>query len=405
VSTDSVVAAESQSQRMTSDEWRASLFLALLYALRMLGLFLILPVFSVHAAQLPGGSDPVQVGLVLGIYSLTQGLLQLPFGMASDRWGRKPVIVFGLLVFALGSWVAAGASDVAGTIIGRAIQGMGAISAAVTACIADHTRDSQRTKAMAMVGVSIGLMFAISLVLAPGLYAAVGMRGLFELIGVLALLGIAVVVWGVPSLKTAVRHDAERRTSFRAVAFDADLARLNFGIFVLHAVQMAMFVVLPTWLVQRAQMPVAQHWQVYLPVVVVSFLLMIPPLGWAERRGHLRVVFLGSIVLVWVAQLGYALQPYGALALGGCLLVFFTAFNVLEASLPSLVSRLAPPDVKGTALGIYNTTQALGLFVGGGLGGWVVCGVCRAACNVVVGGSASAALARGPAARALGRSA
>jgi MFS family permease len=361
---------------MTSLELRASLSLASLYAFRMLGLFLILPVFAVHAHTLPGGHEPLWVGLVLGIYSLTQGLLQLPFGMASDRFGRKPVIVFGLVLFAIGSLVAAQATDIAWTTVGRALQGTGAISAAVTACIADLTRDSQRTKAMGLVGASIGLTFAISLVAAPLLYAWIGMSGLFHLTGAMALLGIAIVLFAVPplhALPQRVAADGTRleRTRFREVALDAELVRLNVGIFALHMVQMAMFVVLPAWLVERAQLPLADHWKVYLPVVVASFVLMVPPIAWGERAGRLRAVVLASIALILVAQLGYAAQPVGVATFAVLLLVFFAAFNVLEATVPSMVSRLAPPDVKGTALGIYNTVQALGLFAGGALGGWV----------------------------------
>lgn len=359
--------------RMTPRERRASLSLASLYAFRMLGLFLVLPVFAVHAQQLPGGANPLLVGLVLGAYSLTQGLLQLPFGMASDRFGRKPVIVFGLLLFAAGSLVAAAATDIWTTILGRALQGTGAISAAVTACIADNTRESQRTKAMALVGASIGLTFALSLVGAPLLYGWFGMAGIFHLTAALAVIGILIVWLAVPPLPrdVQVRGDGFARTPFREVALDPELVRLNVGIFALHLVQMAMFVVLPAWLAERAGLPLADHWKVYLPVVLVSFAVMMPPIAWGERNGRLRAVFLASIALILVVQLGYAAQPAGLWPFALLLLVFFAAFNVLEASLPSMVSRLAPPDVKGTALGIYNTTQALGLFAGGALGGWV----------------------------------
>jgi MFS family permease len=312
------------------------------------------------------------VGLVLGIYSLTQGLLQLPFGMASDRLGRKPVIVFGLVLFALGSLIAAQATDIVWTVIGRAVQGTGAISAAVTACIADLTRDSQRTKAMGLVGASIGLTFALSLVAAPLLYEWVGMAGMFHLTGALAFVGIAVVLFAVPPLPLPSRRVGEgvARTQFRGVALDPELMRLNVGIFALHFVQMAMFVVLPAWLVERAQLPLADHWKVYLPVVAASFVLMVPPIMWGERAGRLRAVTLASIAAILAAQLGYATQPVGILPFAVLLLVFFAAFNVLEATVPSMVSRLAPADVKGTALGLYNTVQALGLFAGGALGGW-----------------------------------
>jgi MFS family permease len=359
-----------ESHGMTRFELRASASLASIFALRMLGLFLILPVFAVHARTLPGGEDATLVGLALGVYGLTQALLQLPLGIASDRFGRKPVIFAGLLVFAVGSFVAALADTIWLTILGRALQGVGAISAAVTAFIADATRESQRTKAMAMVGGSIGLTFALSLVVAPLLYQAVGMAGIFALTGLLALAGIAVVRWITPEAPQSLAQ-AEARTRFGQVAFEPDLMRLNFGIFVLHAVQMAMFVVVPGWLVERAGLPVGEHWQVYLPVVLLSFAVMVPPMILAERRGRMRTVFVAAVALLAVSQLLFALQPSGLAALAGLLFVFFAAFNVLEASLPSLVSRLAPADAKGAALGIYNTTQSLGLFAGGLLGGAV----------------------------------
>jgi MFS family permease len=359
--------------RMTPRELRASISLALLFALRMLGLFLILPVFAVHARSLPGGDDALLVGLALGGYALTQGILQIPFGIASDRFGRKPVIVFGLLLFALGSLIAATAGDMTTVIIGRLLQGMGAISAAVTASIADHTRDSQRTKAMAMVGVSIGVTFAVSLAVAPLLYGVIGMGGIFGLTGILALLGILVVWLWVPELESGrpAVPVGQPQTRFAQVLRDTELMRLNAGVFALHLAQMAMFVVLPVWMVERLDLPLVEHWKVYLPVVVLSFALMMPPLTWGERRGRLRPVFLASILLVMLVQVGYAMQPASLLPFALLLLVYFWAFNVLEASLPSLASRLAPADARGAALGVYNTTQALGLFAGGALGGLV----------------------------------
>ncbi len=352
---------------MTPLELRASASLASIFALRMLGLFLILPVFAVHAKDLPGGSDAALVGLALGIYGLTQGCLQIPFGVASDRWGRKPVIVAGLLLFAAGSFIAAAATDIWLTILGRAIQGAGAISAAVTAMIADATREEHRTKAMALVGASIGLTFALSLVLAPPLYAAIGMPGLFALTGVLAAGAIAVVAWIVPPVP--LHHDpAVARPPWRQVVFDPQLLRLNFGIFALHAVQMAMFVVVPVLMVERG-LPLKQHWWIYLPVVLVSFALMMPPIIWGERHGRMRRVFLGAVGLMLVVQAGFGLHVPSLGWIAGWLLLFFVAFNVLEASLPSLVSRVAPAASKGLALGVYNTTQAIGLFVGGVVGG------------------------------------
>ena len=355
---------------MSPLEIRASVSLASIFALRLLGLFLILPVFAVYAQSLDGGSNATLVGVALGIYGLTQGLLQIPYGGASDRWGRKPVIAAGLVVFAAGSFIAAVATDIAWTIVGRAIQGAGAISAAVTAFIADSTRDEHRTKAMALVGGSVAITFAGSLVLAPLLYPTIGVRGLFALTGVLVVVAIGVLFWVVPSHPPAVaRHD--ELTSKRAVFLDGQLLRLNVGIFVLHTVLMAMFVVIPVMLVQRG-LPLSAHWKIYLPTVVLSFALMAKPLIAAERRSQMRVLFLVSIVLVLTAQVGFLVMGDRILWISLWLLIFFTGFNILEASLPSLVSRIAPASAKGLALGIYNTAQALGLFAGGALGGVIV---------------------------------
>jgi len=357
---------------MTALEIRASVSLASIFALRLLGLFLILPVFAVYAQSIPGGTDHTLVGLALGIYGLTQGLLQIPYGAASDHWGRKPVIATGLVVFAAGSFIAALATDIVWTIIGRAIQGAGAVSAAVTALIADSTRDAHRTKAMALVGASVALTFASSLVLAPMLYPLIGVRGLFAMTGVLVVAAIGVLFWVVPA---APRAQAELKSkdefSTRAALLDRQLLRFNAGIFVLHMVLMAMFVVLPVLLVQGG-LPLPAHWKIYFPVVMLSFALMAKPLIVAERRGLMRPLFIGSIVLVLAAQLGFLLRVDSVLWMALWLLIFFTGFNILEATLPSLVSRIAPASAKGLALGIYNTAQALGLFVGGALGGVIV---------------------------------
>jgi len=355
--------------RMTALEIRASVSLASIFALRLLGLFLILPVFAVHAQSIPGGNDPTWVGLALGIYGLTQGVLQIPYGAASDRWGRKPVIAAGLVVFAIGSFVAAAADDIFWTIVGRSIQGAGAISAAVTASIADATRDEHRTKAMALVGASVGLTFAGSLVVAPALYPVIGVKGLFTLTGILVIAAIGVLVWVVPATPQKVASARGPRTG--RVWLDPQLLRLNVGIFVLHTVLMAVFVVLPSLLVTTGALPLAEHWKVYLPVVLLSFALMMKPLMIAERRALIRPLFIGSIVLVLAAQVGLVLYGATLLWIGVWLLVFFTGFNILEACLPSLVSRIAPASAKGFALGIYNTAQALGLFAGGALGGVV----------------------------------
>ncbi len=357
--------------RMTPFELRTSAWLASLFALRMLGLFLILPVFAVYARDLPGGDSAALVGLAMGIYGLTQGVLQIPFGWASDRWGRKPVMTVGLILFAIGSFVCAYADTLTGMIIGRAIQGSGAISAAVTATIADHTRDEVRTKAMAMVGGSIAVTFALSLVLAPLLAASVGLKGLFLFIGGLVIVSIAVVHFAVPEGRGHHAQAAPTNTNQSAWAevITPDLLRLNFGIFVLHALQMAMFVAVPVAMVNVLGLPNAQHWKVYLPVVLASFVALVPAMILAERYGHLRAVFRSAVALLLLSLVGFAFYLHHAVALVALLFAFFVAFNILESIIPSLVSRQAPPARKGLALGVYNTTQTLGLFVGGALGG------------------------------------
>ena len=360
-----------QSPTMTRTELRASGSLASIFALRMLGLFLVLPVFALEARKYPGGDDPALIGLAMGIYGLTQGLLQIPFGMASDRLGRKRVIVFGLLIFALGSLIAGSADTLTGLLVGRSVQGAGAVSAAVTALLADLTRDSVRTKAMALVGASIGLMFALSLVVSPVIAAHIGLSGLFVLTAVLALLGTAVVVWGVPAEPMA--HKDAARGGLRQVLSSPALLRLNIGVFVLHAVQLAMWVAIPAFLVQ-AGLGKDDHWQIYLPAVLGSFVLM-GSIFALERRGYLRAVFLGAIALIALVQVALLWVSSGApsvMCLAWLLFAFFCGFNVLEATQPSLVSRIAPAASRGAAMGVYNTLQSLGFFAGGVMGGQLV---------------------------------
>jgi len=352
---------------MSADEKRAGISLAAIFALRMLGLFLILPVFSIYAKDLPGGSDVALVGFALGAYGLTQACLQIVYGTASDRFGRKPVIVFGLVLFVVGSFVAALSGDLYGIIAGRVLQGAGAISAAVTALAADLTREQHRTKVMAMIGSSIGLVFALSMVGAPLLYATIGMPGIFALTGILALIAIFVVLRVVPAAPAVPRQPGW--PSFVEVLSHPQLLRMNFGVFSLHLMQTAMWVLVPSALVGTAGLPVAEHWKIYLPAVLLSFVFMVPAIIAAEKRGKMKLVFNTAIALLLAVQIGFGFFGDGVYALAFWMTLFFIAFNILEATQPSLISRIAPPHAKGAALGVYNTTQSLGLFLGGVLGG------------------------------------
>lgn len=355
---------------MNPTERRAAISLAGLFSLRMLGLFMILPVFALYAQGLVGYT-PALVGLAIGIYGLSQAILQIPFGLASDRFGRKPVIALGLSIFALGSVVAALSTSMTGVIIGRAIQGAGAISGPVMALAADLTREEQRTKAMALIGMSIGASFAIALVSAPIVDHLIGVPGIFALIAVLAMLGLWVLYVRVPTpIQNSIHRDAETiPAQLVRVLLNGQLLRLNLGILVLHAVLTANWVALPVMLSRH--LDTVHHWWVYLPVLLVSVALMLPFIIQAERRGRPKAVFIGAIAALIPAQAALSQGEHGLLILVGALLLFFTAFNLLEATLPSLVSRLAPADAKGTAMGIYSTTQFLGVFLGGVWGGWI----------------------------------
>ena len=355
---------------MSRAELRAGASLAGVYGLRMLGLFFILPVFAVHAAQLEGGGDLTLVGIALGIYGLSQGILQIPFGLASDRWGRKPVLYAGLLVFAAVSFLGVAAQDIWTAIAARTLQGAGAINSVAMALAADLTREQHRTKIMAMIGTTIGLMFALSLVGAPILYRAIGMDGIFALTGILSLSAIWVVHSQVPDPGPVAASEPAAAGTLRARLLDPELLRLNAGIFVLHIVLYAMFVVVPPLLVD-AGLALTEHWKLYLPVILASFVLMVPAVLFADRRNRPKPILVGAVALLLVAEalLG-ALSP-GIATLAGLMLVFFVAFNVLEAMLPSLVSRIAPAKGRGVAIGVYNTTQTLGVFFGGLIGGWV----------------------------------
>ncbi|MDO9105540.1 MAG: MFS transporter [Methylovulum sp.] len=355
---------------MTPSERYATLSLAGIYALRMLGLFMMLPVLSLFAEQLEG-STPALIGLAMSIYGLPQVLLQIPFGLLSDRFGRKKVIVFGLVLFFIGSVTAALSTTIYGVLIGRAFQGAGAISAAIMALVADLTQEVHRTKAMATIGVSIGMSFGAGLIAGPIVAGFGGIQAVFGLTAALTILAILAVIYVVPNPQQSKRHrDAEFVPS---QMFDAlknpELLRLDYGIFILHLVLMAIFVVVPTQL-RHAGLPAGYEWQVYLPVFVLSMGIAVPFIILAEKKRKMKPVFIGAIAVLMLAELGLSQYHQNLYGIIGFLGLFFCGFNLLEATLPSLVSKTAPGDLKGTAMGAYSSSQFMGLFIGGLVGGW-----------------------------------
>ncbi len=361
----------SSFNRMSPLELRASLALASVFGLRLFGMFVILPVFAIYAETLPGGASLTLAGIAIGAYGLTQAALQIPFGWLSDRYGRKPVIYGGLVIFAAGSFVAAAAPNIYLVIVGRVLQGAGAISAAVMALASDLTREEHRTKSMAMIGSTIGLVFALSLAAAPWLSEVIGVPGIFSLTGVLAVAAMLVVGFIVPPVaKASARRSGTVAPDFKRVLSDPQLLRLNWGIFALHAVLMALFIAVP-FALRDAGMPLTQHWKIYLPVMLASFVLMLPAVLGSHVPGRMKRWFVGSVALLLLVQLAMPWLMGGVWPIILFLLVFFTPFNVLEAMLPSLVSRVAPPQLKGAAIGVYSSVQFLGTFVGAAGGGFL----------------------------------
>jgi MFS family permease len=350
-------------------EKRAALSLSLVFALRMLGLFMIMPVFAIYGKDLIGYS-PLWVGFAIGAYGLTQALLQIPAGMLSDRFGRRPIIYGGLIIFALGSLVAAFSESVYGVTIGRALQGTGAIASAILALAADVTREQQRSKAMGMIGVSIGLAFAMAMVAGPVLAPFIGLKGLFLITAAGALVGIAIVYFLVPHVTTkAPKGDTIAIPSLIAkLAKQPQLLRLNVGIFILHLSLTAIFVNLPLKL-QHMQLLANEHWKIYLPALLISFLLIIPMLIVSSKKQKNKHFYLFSIVLMSLSLVAMAFTDESILIMFIVMLLFFTAFNFLEASLPAFISMLSPAGTKGTAMGIYSTYQFSGAFIGGIVGG------------------------------------
>ena len=359
-----------QQLSWSPQEKRAGISLAAIYAVRMLGLFMILPVFSLYAEQFEG-STPLLVGLALGIYGLTQGLLQIPYGMLSDRFGRKPMITIGLLIFAAGSLLAADANTIYEVIAGRALQGSGAVAAVLMALAADLSREEHRLKMMGFIGVSIGFAFAIAMVAGPVLNQIVGLSGIFVATAILALFALVILFVWVPNPKESIFHrDTQANpTLFKTVLADTQLLRLDFGIMILHMVLMATFVAFPLVLQDQAGLASAGHWKLYLPVFLLSVALMVPFIIIAETKRRMKQIFVGAIGVLAVAELNLVFGGESVWHLALTMVVFFGAFNLLEASLPSLVSKMSPADRKGTAMGLYSSSQFFGAFLGGVMGG------------------------------------
>jgi MFS family permease len=355
---------------MERQELRAAGSLAAVFSVRLLGLFMIYPVFAAYARDL-SGATPYLIGEALGIYGLTQGLLQIPFGLLSDRIGRKVMIVLGLILFAIGSAVAASSTSIGGVIFGRALQGAGAVGSVILALVADLTAEENRTKAMALVGITIGASFMVALVAGPIIASFIGVAGIFWLMVGLALVGMAITQFVVPSpRRISVHRDAETVPALiGSVLRNTELLRLDFGIFSLHAMLTASFLVVPGLL--RGTLGVTSHdqWIVYLPVLAVSVAVMVPAIIVAEKHRRMKGVFVGAVAALVVSQTMLYLGAGNLYVLLAALIVFFSAFNVMEASLPSLITKAAPPDAKGTAMGLYSSAQFLGIFVGGIVGG------------------------------------
>ncbi|WPU22068.1 MFS transporter [Cedecea neteri] len=357
--------------KMTPVELRATWGLGTVFSLRMLGMFMVLPVLTTWGMALQGASEAL-IGLAIGIYGLAQAVFQIPFGLLSDRIGRKPLIVGGLAIFVLGSIIAALSDSIWGVILGRALQGSGAIAAAVMALLSDLTREQNRTKAMAFIGVSFGVTFAIAMVLGPIITQALGLQALFWMIAVLATCGILITIWLVPNTETHVlnRESGMVKGCFRKVIMEPKLLKLNFGIMCLHIMLMSTFVALPGQL-EQAGFPAAQHWKVYLCTMLISFVSVVPFIIYAEVKRRMKHVFVGCVAVLLIAEivLWGAGPHFWDLVIG--VQLFFLAFNLMEAILPSLISKESPAGYKGTAMGIYSTSQFIGVAIGGSLGGWL----------------------------------
>jgi len=348
---------------MNPSELRSALALAGIFGLRMLGLFLLLPVFSIHAKDLPGGDQAFLIGLALGIFNIVQACFHIPLGRLSDRIGRKTVVLWGLSLFVAGALICAAKDDLLWISIGRGVMGAGAISAAVSAWVADLTREQVRSQAMALVGASISLSFAVSLVVAAPLYRMISLSGMFLVLAILGAVAMVVAYFVLPNNRPEIHAQQD---SLKVVFLRPELMRLNIGVFVLNATQVAMFLVVPR-LLEQAGFPLSAHWQIYLSVVLLSFIFMVPLLIYGEKKQRIRLVLLVAIILLVIAEIIFS-QASSVMLIAVALLIYFIGFNLLEALQPSLVTRYAK-ESKGTALGVYNTTQSIGLFTGAVMGG------------------------------------
>ena len=357
--------------KMTPLELRATWGLGTVFSLRMLGMFMVLPVLTTYGMALSGASEAL-IGIAIGIYGLAQAIFQIPFGLVSDRIGRKPLIVGGLLIFALGSVIAAMSDSIWGIILGRALQGSGAIAAAVMALLSDLTREQNRTKAMAFIGVSFGITFAIAMVLGPIVTHAFGLHALFWAIAILALLGIVITLAVVPDADSHVlnRESSIVKGSVSKVLSNSRLLKLNFGIMCLHILLMSSFVALPQIMANAGLAP-AQHWKVYLVTMLISFAAVVPFIIYAEVKRRMKQVFMGCVAVLFAAEMVLWSAGHNLWVIIAGVQLFFIAFNVMEAILPSLISKESPAGYKGTAMGIYSTSQFIGVAIGGSLGGWL----------------------------------
>lgn len=357
--------------KMTPVELRATWGLGTVFSLRMLGMFMVLPVLTTYGMALQGASEAL-IGIAIGIYGLAQAIFQIPFGLLSDRVGRKPLIIGGLLIFVLGSVIAALSDSIWGVILGRALQGSGAIAAAVMALLSDLTREQNRTKAMAFIGVSFGVTFAIAMVLGPIITHNLGLNALFWMIAILATCGILITLWVVPNSKSHVlnRESGMVKGCFSKVLAEPKLLKLNFGIMCLHIMLMSTFVALPGQL-EQAGFPASEHWKIYLCTMLIAFASVVPFIIYAEVKRRMKRVFVGCVALLLIAEIVlWGSGPhFWELVLG--VQLFFLAFNLMEAILPSLISKESPAGYKGTAMGIYSTSQFLGVAIGGSFGGWI----------------------------------